>query len=119
MFELLKNETLTLDDAFTAAYNAIRVLQYRNRLNKNAYANFLKQHEATSSDEIIKVALTLIREIEKHENIPVSKLDNKLARKYEITLASLAEKRAREGFAENPKRAKQLLKQLEEEVATP
>lgn len=117
MFELLKNDSLTLDDTFTAAYNAIRVLQYRNRITKSAYAEFLKQHEATSSDKVISVSLKLIKEIEKHENTPVSKLDNKLARKYEITLASLAERRARQEVGEDPKKAKQLLKQLKDEIS--
>src|SRR5438105_589921 len=102
MFEVLQKENLKLDDAFTAAYNAIRLLQYRSRLTKKTYADFLKQHEATSSDEVIALALEVIKEIEKHENTPVSKLDNRLAQKYEITLASLAEKRARQELTEDP-----------------
>src|SRR5690242_14374155 len=107
MFELLKSDNLTLDDTVTAAYNAIRVLQYRNRLDRTAFADFLKQHEAASSDKVIKVALKLIGEIETRENTPVSELDGNAARKYEVALASLAEERSRQEIVADPSRAKQ------------
>src|SRR6185295_6746738 len=113
MFELLKKEEVTLEDAFTAAYNAIRVLQYRTRLKPGVYAQFLKEHEATASDEIIAVALRLISEIEERENLPVADLDDLAARKYEVSLASVAEKRSHEELSADPKKSKRLLQQLE------
>lgn len=117
MFELLKKEEVPLEDAFTAAYNAIRVLQYRTRVKPRAYAHFLKQHEATASDEIIGLALQLIKEIEEREHLPVAELAAGVALKYEASLASVAEKRAREELTTDPKKSRQLLKQLEKEVA--
>jgi len=117
MFELLKKPEVALDDAITAAYDAIRVLQYRTRVNPDEYAQFLKEHEATASDEIIDLALRLISEIEERENLPVARLDSSMAHVYEATLASIAEKRAREELASDPTRSRHLLQQLEKEVA--
>jgi hypothetical protein len=117
MFELLKKEEVALEDAFTAAYNAIRVLQYRTRVHPGEYAQFLKEHEATGSDEIIDLALRLISEIEERENVPVARLDPSMALVYEASLASIAEARAREELASDPTRSRHLLQQLEKEVA--
>jgi hypothetical protein len=119
MFEVIKSSDVALEDAFSAAYNAIRVLQYRNRIRPQVYGQFLREHEATSSDEIIRLALALIREIEKREKVPVAKVNNRAAKKYESALAAAAEKRAKEELGTNSRRSKQLLKQLEEEVAMP
>ena|ERR1043165_3679106 len=119
MFEVLKSDSVPIEDTFTAAYNAIRLLQYRTRLKPQLYGQFLKEHEATASDEIISLALQVISEIEQHENAKIAGLENRVARKYESALASLAEKRAKQELTADPKRSRQLLRQLEKDVVTP
>jgi hypothetical protein len=118
MFELLKSGNVRLEDAFTAAYDAIRLLQYRSRLKPQLYGQFLKEHEATASDEIIALALRVIREIEEVEDSGIGQLDDATASRYESALATLADERARKELATEPTKSKQLLQDLEREVVT-
>ena len=116
MFELLKSATVTPADAVTAAYNAIRILHYRKRVRPAWYRRFLRAHDSTSSEKRLRLALKLIDEIEVREGTTVTKLEPRIARKYELALASAANSRAEVDV--DLKRSKMLLKQLEKETAS-
>jgi hypothetical protein len=126
MFELLKSADVTPEDAVTAAYNAIRILQYRKKLRPTGYLRFLRGHESaaprfihhenTSSERRLRLAIQLINEIEVRERTKLTKLEPKIARKYQLALASAANKRAEVDV--DLKRSKTLLKQLEKETAS-
>lgn len=116
MFEVLKSKDVTPEDAFTAAYSAIRILQYRSHLQPKGYVRFLRGHKTTLSTGRMKLALQLLDEIEQHEKVKVTDLNPRAARKYELALASAVNKRAKVGV--DLTRSRALIAQLEKETVS-
>jgi hypothetical protein len=118
MFDVLSSSTITAGDAYTAAYNAIRILQYRHQLRPSDYMRFLRSHEDKPSGRKLTFAIRLIKEIEEREGKYVRDLSPRLASSYETRLADAASKRAdRESTRSNT--GNRLLIELEREVVAP
>ena len=116
MFKVLERNDVSPEDAVVAAYNAIRILQYRHQLRPTGYLKFLRGHENTSSEARLNMALALIEEIEQRENAKIVDLEPRIAEEYVLALASAVNKRAEVEL--DPQRSKALIAQLEEETAS-
>lgn len=94
------------------AYYTLRLIKHRAQLSDLIEGISMKNSQLEPLSDERNIALKIIKEIEKSENVPVLRFSERRTEEYSLKLSKLIEESAHQLYGRNREEGRQLLAQL-------